>query len=320
MKKEKKASVLVYSIILTSVSLILAIIVLSNYKSLITNVESIETEKGFYSNIESNVDTFSKKIQEVNSDWNWFSDITSWSWSNIWCKLQWDWSYLVEWDEWTKIWTDWRDDNCDDDNYLWINFWNSSFEDNDNYVRKTINWLVLTWTTKNIFWNNSKINDYIDSNPNNTDSFNKKMWNLREWFLNLEINWNLELKIIKVDRDRYNEYNEFEKTLVLTWTINSWSGYIEDDWGVLKLTPTTSWAFKFDFKNEDYILMIKNLENNQPIDYTLKGIDKHWNWIYINPIDDSNSNSASFKLLGYDIILNENWSIQSKIVEMVWQK
>jgi hypothetical protein len=68
MKKEKKAGVLIYSIILTSISLILAIVVMNNHISLIINTETIDLETKLYRNIKSNVSISSNKTIEVNSD------------------------------------------------------------------------------------------------------------------------------------------------------------------------------------------------------------------------------------------------------------
>jgi hypothetical protein len=317
----KKASVLIYSIILTSIALILAVVVMNNHLSLIINTENVEIERKFYQNIKSNIDIFSKKTKKVNSDWGWFLDVSSWSWANIWCRLQIDWKYLVQWDDWIKIWSDWRDDNCDDDNYLWTNSGSSSFEDNDNIVRKTINWFISPELTKNIFWNNSKIEEYIDKNLNNTDTFNVKLWDVTSWFLKIELNWQAELKLIKIKKSRYTDFKEFEKKESLIWTINSWSGYIKNNWGDLELNSTISWSYSFNFKEHDYILMLKNLETSQILNYTVIWTNDDMKWIYINPIiDDSVSNDKWFKVLGYDIIINNKWNILWKMIEMVWRK
>jgi len=64
----KKASVLIYSIVLTSIALILAVVVMNNYSSLIINQENVEIERKFYYDIKSNIDLFSKHLQSINND------------------------------------------------------------------------------------------------------------------------------------------------------------------------------------------------------------------------------------------------------------
>ncbi len=193
-------------------------------------------------------------------------------------------------------------------------------EDNDNYVRKNINWIIYPKYNKNIFWNNHKIEDYINKNPNNTDNFNVKLWDVDNWFLNMELNGNAQLKIIRINKDRYKNFKEFEKTLILTWTINAWNGYIKSNSGALEISNNIWEAYSFNFKTHDYILMLENLDENNMIKYNINWTNHDWKWIYINPINDSNTNQKWFKILGYDIIINNRWNIMWKMLEMVWKK
>jgi hypothetical protein len=64
----RKAGVLIYSILLTSIALILAIVVMNNHNSLIINQKSVEIERNFFQNIKSNVDLFSQYLQDTNND------------------------------------------------------------------------------------------------------------------------------------------------------------------------------------------------------------------------------------------------------------
>jgi hypothetical protein len=64
----KKAGVLIYSIVLTSIALILAIVVMNNYNSLIINQKNVEIERNIFQNIKLNVDLFSQYLKNTNND------------------------------------------------------------------------------------------------------------------------------------------------------------------------------------------------------------------------------------------------------------
>lgn len=368
MKKEKKASVLIYSIVLTSIALILGVVVMNNHLSLIINKENIDTERKLYQNIRSNININSDLELFVDNiscpGYSTWSSLITMSWTTIRADIQstlsqswwivfcmgnynskdleiyfnsnYDWFSNAKYDDQTISlgWTTNLTGNFTTDNTtitIPINSYNISdwFDDNfnNNYVRKTITWFISPWLTKNIFWNNYNIESYININTNNNDNLNIKLWDVTNWFLNLEVNGESELKVIRIDKDRYTNFKEFEKTLTLTWTINSWSGYIKYNWSNLELSTTMSWAYSFDFKKDidpnkwhDYILMLKNLEDDRNINYTIKWTNNDLKWIYLNPIDDSNSNDKWFKILWYDIIINDKWNILWKMIEKVWGK
>ncbi len=323
MKKNKKASVLVYTIILTIITVILATVVLNINTELSLNQKVVDIEKQLFYNSSFKTDIYYKKELEVNSDWSWFIDNYKWSWANIKCRLQADWTYFVEWDSGSVLWSDGIDDNCNSDNFLWNNSWSQdypdNFEDNDNYARKNLDWVVFPTQQKNIFWNNFKINRFIDNNPNNTDSFNKKIWEVNSWALYLKINTGAILTLIKFDRNQYKNFNNFYKLETITWDLGAWSWYLQKSWNNIVFTSNLANAYNFDFKNNDYALFLKNKDNSTILNYNL-----YWkeistgSWIYINPIDDSKNNIIEF--LGYDIIKNESWNLVWKIIKFIKKK
>ena len=323
MKNTKKANVLVYTIILTLIAVTLSAIIFSNYTNLILNQKSVELEKKLYNNINFKLSLFYKKELEVNNDWSWFIDNYKWSWANIKCRLQADWTYFVEWDSGSVLWSDGIDDNCNSDNFLWNNSWSQNypdnFEDNDNYTRKNLDWVVFPGLEKNIFWNNFKINKFIDNNSNNTDIFNKKIWDTQSWALHLKINTGAIIQVIKFDRNQYQNFNKLRKLETITWSLNSWSWYLQKSWNNIIFGSNLANAYNFDFKNNDYALFLKNLDNSTILNYNL-----YWkeitsgSWVYINPIDDSKNNIIEF--LGYDIIKNEFWNLVWKIIKFIKKK
>jgi len=214
------------------------------------------------------------------------------------------------------------DDNFNSDNYIWTNSWITyypeNYEDNDDFVRKNINGLVIPNSIQNIFWNNHKIEKYIDKNINNTWSLNINLWKVENWNLFLEINNNLDFKIIEYNKQRFQNFNEIKKNYTYTWSI-SWSWYIEKIWNTLSLnTSTGANTYNFDFKNLWYIFFLENKSSSDFISYNLSWINNTWSGIFLNPINDTGINT--FSALGYDVLISEKWTLSSKILEIVKEK
>ena len=320
----KKGSILIYAIVLTTISLMLATVLLSNKESLLNNYNYYKINSQLLNQIKSNITLNYDYLIKTNSDWSGFIDDYSWSWANIHCRLQWDWSYFIEWDDWRKNVSDWFDDNCNSDNFLWNNSgstdYMSGFEDNDNLARKQLVWIVVPWQQKNIFWNNDKIKDFIDNNPNNTDNFNKKLSQVTDWNLFLEINTWALLTLIEYDKTRYDDFWEIKEVKSFTWVV-SWSWYIEKNSNILSLN-SSSWpnTYDFNFSWSWYLLFLTNTWSNL-INYNLSGFEKNtWSWIYLNPINDDISNTWSIEMLWYDVKINNDWNIFWKMFNKVFLK
>lgn len=322
MKINIKATVLVYSIVLTWIGLILAVVVLNNHSALILNQKYTEIEKSFYNNIKFKTSITARILKDTNSDGSWFIDDYTWSWSNIECILQWDLSYLVEWSSWSILWSDWIDDNCDDDNYLWTNSWwtdyPNNFLDNDDYARKTIEWYIAPSLSQNIFWNNHKIEDFIDKNSNNTSLINDKLWVTSNGSLFLDITEDIEIKIFEINKTLYTGSWVIKKTATFTWSLSTWSWYLERTGSTIQFSNLSN-SYAFDFTTHDYMIFIQNNSDTNVIKYTLKWENQgNNNPLYLNPIDDSNN--ILYKILWYDVTINSEWTIVWKLLEITWQK
>jgi len=321
--KNKKASILIYAIVLTIIALILASVLLSNRLSLYSNQVYYKLNTRFFNQIKSNNTLNYDNIIKTNTDGGWFVDIYSGSGANIRCRIQSDWTYLVEWDDWIKNGWDWYDDNCNSDNYLWSNTWTirymSGFEDNDNIARKNLIWIIVPWQQKNIFWNNSKIEEFIDENPNNIDIYNKTLSWVTNWYLYLNLStWSL-LTLIEYDKNRYNNTFEIKEIASFTWIV-SWSWYIENNSNILSLNSITwSNTFSFNFKDSWYLLFLTNTGTNL-INYSLSWFENTWSWIYLNPINDYLASTWSIEILGYDVVINDSWNIFWKMLKKVFEK
>ena len=320
--KNKKGTILIYIIILTTISLILWVIVMDNASILIMNQKNNLLNTKLSNNIQSKINQKVKKIKETNSDWGWFIDNLSWSWANIHCRLQWDWTFLLEWDEWTKLLPDWIDDNCNDDNYYgnnnsWINYPNN-FEDNDDFSRKNIFWLITPKTTENIFWNNNSIEKYIDENSNNSWITNIKLWETISWNLLLDLDTSINIKIIEYDKDKYTNFKEIKKIKTYTGSV-SWIWYIEENSNIVSLNSNITWnTIEFDFQNSWYMIFLTNDSDTDFVKYNLSWVNGSWKKIFLSPIKDDENNFL--EILGYDLIINSYWGISSKIKKYIFEK
>jgi len=321
--KDKKASVLIYSIVLTVISLLLASVLLSNRLSLYSNQNYYKLNNRFLNQIKSNNTLNYNFLIKTNSDWNWFIDNYSWSWVDIKCRLQADWSYFIEWNSGSINISDWYDDNCDNDDFLSTNSWWLYYtwiiEDNDNLARKNLIWIIVPNQQKNIFWNNSKIEEFIEENTNNSDIFNKTLSWITDWnlFLNLST-WAL-LTLIEYDKTRFDDFWEIREIKSFTGVVY-WSWYIDNNSNILELNSST-WAntISFNFSGSWYLLFLTNTGSNL-INYSLSWYENTWSWIYLNPINDDINNTWAIEILGYDVIINSEWNIFWKMLKKVFEK
>lgn len=255
---------------------------------LINNVRYVQ----LYSNSTSNkyLDLREFEVYELIS-W-WTEEI--WQWERVFNDSD---NTLISFDETWIGWWDLIDDDFNSDDYKvtsssWVYYFDD-FEDDDVIPRKIIFWNIEANTEyQNIFWNNYKTNAFIDKNTNNVDIINKKISEVTQWHLLLDIFnkdiVNYDLKIIYFNHDKYKNENTLlaEESYVWTWlTSNFW--YIQLYNNNLSLSPTKTWnEFVFDFVNKDYWIFITNI-TNWNLTYRLSSYDASWSWVYLNPIDDS---------------------------------
>lgn len=212
------------------------------------------------------------------------------------------------------------DSNFDSDNYK-INSTGSinypdNYADDDTLWRKTIYWYINSDKTfSNIFWNNYKTNEYIRNNPNNYDNKNIIIWNTSSGYLSLDVNFAYSLKIIEFNKDNFMQKNELVKIKEWKWTGNSGSWFISLNWNDLSLESLKTSAMIFDFKNKNYAIFLAYNSDIVPIailKYKLNWENEAWLWIYLNPINDSESDNIRY--LWSDIIIDKAKFI-SKIME-----
>jgi len=263
-KLNKAASVLIYTIVLTTISLILATILLSNKISLYNNQIFYKLNSRFFNQIKSN--------------------------------------NMINFDNMKKI-----------------NPTLDIFEISNTWARSQIVWIVIPNQQKNIFWNNKKIEDFIDENPNNDDGINKKISLISDWNLFLDVSSDSKITFIEYEKDRFDNFWEIKEIKSFTGLVN-WSGFIENNnWNLYLTWELDSNTISFDFSSKGYFLFLTNTGSDL-ITYSLSGFENTGSWIYLNPINDDNSNTWSIEFLGYDVILRNNWNIIWKMLKKVFEK
>lgn len=323
----KKGSVLIYAIVLTTIALLLSVVLLANNAAMINTQKYYKLNTQFFNQIKSNNILNIDYLKKLNSDWSGFIDNYSWSWADIKCRLQADWSYFIEWNSGSISGSDWLDDNCNNDDYLASNSWGLYYtwhlQDDDDLARKQLIWIVVPDQQKNIFWNNKKIEEYIDENPNNYNSFNKTLSWVTNWNLYLDVSTWALLTLIEYDKNRYDKYSEIKEIKSFTWVVSG-SWYIKKN-PVTKLleldkNPPPGLEYSFNFSWSWYLLFLTNTGSNL-ISYNLSWYEKNtWSWIYLNPINDDVSNTWSIQILWYDVIIDKKWEIFGKMLEKVFDK
>lgn len=217
------------------------------------------------------------------------NNFCSWSlnWENL--KLYYTWDYNNFW-SWI-LWLTWFELNWDDiltwglaPNYISFEKPNN-FDDRFIKSRTEIIWNIVKWTWwKNIFWNNTQINDFISTNTNNKEPF-LRLWNTWTWILFFDISWSFSWKIIEFDKNLFDNNNKLLKINEFDFLSSTWvKWYLENNWN---FSESISNPKKFDFINKDYAIFLSyNDWGLESINYTLKIFSETWTWVYINPIKD----------------------------------
>lgn len=220
-----------------------------------------------------------------------------------------------------NIWPTFIDSNFNSDNYKCNSTWNYDYPDflcdDDIFARKNNIWYIeSTGWYFNIFWNNSRIENFIASNTNNINTGVSLLWNTSTWLLFLNISDWAYLKLIQFNKDTYDSTSELKKTWEFNWILSTTlSWFISFSWTWLTLNQNLSNWIVFDFVNNYYgiFLSYSGWTYGSNLQYILSWIDENNYPIILNPLDDSDPNYLKF--LGYDIIISDEKQYFSKI----WQ-
>lgn len=213
------------------------------------------------------------------------------------------------------------DDNFNSDDYMVTSTWTISYPDgyldDDADARKNIyGYANSDAGYTNIFWNNLATSAYINNNVNNADGINVNIGTANDAYVKLDVNKAFRLKIFQFDRLEYAETNQ----LISTWSITSDEiaggiGYLQNDAGVLSLSPTITWnELDFDFVANDYALFILNT-STWALLYNISAETNTGSGIYINPVDDSGVDVI--KVLANDMVIGWIWWFLTEQFEVI---
>ncbi len=266
-----------------------------------------------------------------NPDFTWFSGaIYYWDIVNI--DNSWEWirafidsdSSVINISAGLPTSPDWVDDDFNSDNYsisaTWSVYFPWNYVDDDALARTSIYWYISPQSEySNILWSNTKTQNFITANPNNSDAYYDKIGTLNSWYLYLDADRDFDMKILQIDKNRYDTTNEFitiskEETAWIPASI----GYIQTNSWTLSLTwVLTGNEYEFDFVANDYAIFLNNAWSGV-LTYVLSAENASWSWVYINSIDDSGL--ASIKYLWAELIQDVEKNYIGKIFEVVSKK
>jgi len=218
---------------------------------------------------------------------------------------------------------DWIDDNFNSDNYMISSSWSllypDGYIDNDVEHRLSQYWYIKPWSWwYNIYWINDKVRNYISENTNNIGPF-VTIGSATQWYIYLESNASFDIRIVRLDKDAYNDFNElriiesWESTSEISasqWFIQSdftlaESPVFASDW-VTVIARNPAWnEFNFDFSNNDYAIFLRNRDPNNILLYKNRVISFDGSQVYFVPVQDHNLNISS--VLWNHIIFWDNW-------------
>lgn len=188
--------------------------------------------------------------------------------------------------------------------------------DNDSQAKTHIQWVVNndnTW--KNIFWNNTKIQDYIVQNTNNNISQTPNLW-ITGAVMYFWTDRPIDMRITEFRKSDFDQYGELIPINKNEFTISaSGTGFLQNN-GTLSAS-ITGWEFNFDFVNRDYAIFLRNQDSSVAI-YELYFQNNSEEKIISLPIRDDISNVFSY--LWYNIIINSSGRYIYKIQEMFTDK
>ena len=116
----------------------------------------------------------------------------------------------------------------------------------------------------------------------------------------------------------YENNNELRILETNNWIISAWSWYLQNNSWALSFSGNITWSeYSFDFTLNDYAIFLKST-GTWTLLYKIKWETTSWTWIYITPIDDSDSKIVRY--LWNEIIITEDWEYISKQLELIYKK
>jgi len=120
------------------------------------------------------------------------------------------------------------------------------------------------------------------------------------------------------NKNKYIATNELVSLWTLDWSGLAWIWYLQNNAWVLSLSGWITWnEYVFDFLNNDYALFIKNNWTGALL-YQVTWETTTGTWIYITPIDDSDSEIVRY--IWNEILLDTDSRFVAKQTELIYKK
>lgn len=288
MKVNRKASIIVYVMVLLTFAIGFSYLVLSNLETMNNNINLSKINnferKTLYANAILNLENDKK----LNSDGSLNLD-TGW----------------VNWVNWIN-WLDWINDDANDDNFkVTPSQWSypDDYFDNDADARKNIFWTILENKLRvNIFANSKESNDMILENVNNVNP-TELLNNSSPDFKKLPEIENANFEINFLNKENFSGTIEIVKISKTSW---------EKETKKIDFQNSLALIQNLDFKNNYYQLFLNVDSGFETKDLLYKISEK--SWAYINPIRDDLDwieiyQNIVFNYAWRDILKWQNFSI-----------
>ena len=323
MKIQNKASVIVYVLILTTLSLLLAVIVMNNYSLLTSNKNYYDIDTKLLNNINSDWKIAVEYDKQVNSDGSWYIDDIS-------CPTNFTMSWVtnVSLNVNTSLYMSWSLFSCSG-SYNWNNlqiYFNSDITDFDrarydwSYI--TISgwqWIFNDWDSTKIDFSSSSYSNWDDLDDNlNSDNY---IWT-STWTVNYPNNYLDNDDLARKTLFWYVPYTSWFKKVF--WNNKKTIEYIDKNtnntWSLVeKIWLVWSWALYLDI-DKAYEIKLVEFNRNLYSDFRelhvlnfLTGSNDGWNiWYLQNDLTLSGSTWSAydfnFKDKDYALFLRTTWT------------
>ncbi len=327
MINNKKATILIYVLILVSIVMTLAVIILNNSIKLENSLSYQTIEREFSSKIKEKWHMQASYDMYFNSEWSWFVDIISCP-DNI--TMSWE-TIFSSWiaTTWTTSWStyicSWSYDstpliiypNIEINNFSWASFNSETITFTDGGADLTWTFTSFdSWTYITIPKDSFQKPDWIDDDFNDDNYIatydisenirdNDDLWRITiVW--NITNTWTLEnifWNNLTTNQYIQNNTNNINNSYINIWNVNSGSLYLNID------KDSTIKVIKFD---RTKYTQNKELFAIEIFEWTISAwswyIEKNWDVLNFNWSIWSSNYNFDFKNNDYAIFVKNNWT------------
>lgn len=198
------------------------------------------------------------------------------------------------------------DDDFDSDDYMVYStgttLYPDVFVDDDvNSRLRTYGYIIEGSGPYNVFWSNDEMQNYIDNNSHNSDSYYTTLSSTSAGYLYLDVAASNRITLFELSKTDYNTTKEHIITSQLQ-SADQWAGiwYLQTN---MTLASGTGSAYNFDFTTHDYAIFIENTSSWALLYQITWEQATTGSGIYINPLKDDDI--SLFSYLGSHMLISE---------------